>query len=168
MLASSSECQLPMITYLAVPALLLSAVPVILYSACLRCSSISTGTFLSAMAFLNGFSNPPIGATNTFEPAGIFVWAGGSVWACGCCERADSPYPVANNKSTPSNFQYFISVLHPLSARFSRLLAGAISLPSSPSDASRTPPPRFVFPCKNSPCGRRNRKPLHCSLDPRP
>src|SRR6266852_604738 len=45
---------------------------------------------------------------------------------------------------------------------------GAIFLRSSPSDASRTPPPRFVFPCRNSPCARRTRKPLHCSLCPPP
>src|SRR6266403_1807988 len=126
MLASSSECQLPRMTFLAVPAFRLSEVPVISYSACSRCPTISIGTFLSAMALLNGVSNPPIGAINTFEPAGIFVWVCGGVWAGGCCERADSLYPVVNNKSTPNNFQCFISVLHRLSARFSPVVSGEL------------------------------------------
>src|SRR6266478_9158174 len=47
-------------------------------------------------------------------------------------------------------------------------LRGAISLPSSPSGASRTPQPRSAFPCRNSLCARRTRKPLHCFLVPPP
>src|SRR5258706_2302074 len=72
MLACSFECQFQRITFFAVLALSLSAVPVISKSALFLSSTTLTGTFFAAMAAFKSVSKPlGMEAMKTFEPDGI-------------------------------------------------------------------------------------------------
>src|SRR5205823_307789 len=71
MLASSLECQLPMMIFLAASAFWLSAVPLTSKSALSRSETICNGTFFASIAVRMSVSKPFIGAMKTFDWGGI-------------------------------------------------------------------------------------------------